>query len=313
MRYPSRLRFCSTRIQTVDTTRCLAASRVSFIEGIATIYPSSWLHGSLSEIEVARRPRSISHTFAKRIYRMQWIQPQQRASKSCSRDSAYQNYDYTNPEQIYWTKGPPPLVCATLHSRLETVALEVPNNPGIDKMDNFEHLGLMAHLTVFFRFLIPILSYSLSKSSTSTLPEVVKCEGLLKTESHGEKNLEKFRYLLSVSQHDFLYYNPLKFASLLCATHCTAKYAVSLTAPVYIFTVLGHLPGISLGPSLRDPVIFTRRSPGQIRICGRRRLDGVATPSRRRPDGIRLDGVRKNLRKSRKNCLRRRIDGIRRC
>eukprot|EP00116_Pleurobrachia_bachei_P014808 sb/3475070/ len=28
----------------------------------------------------------------------------------------------------------------------------------------------------------------------------------------------------------------------------------------------------------------------QIRICGRRRLDGVATPSRRRPDGIRLDG-----------------------
>eukprot|EP00116_Pleurobrachia_bachei_P001671 sb/3461933/ len=46
----------------------------------------------------------------------------------------------------------------------------------------------------------------------------------------------------------------------------------------------------------------------QIRICGRRRLDGVATPSRRRPDGIRLDGVRKNLRKSRKNCLRRSID-----
>eukprot|EP00116_Pleurobrachia_bachei_P016013 sb/3476275/ len=32
---------------------------------------------------------------------------------------------------------------------------------------------------------------------------------------------------------------------------------------------------------------------GQIRICGRRRLDGVATPSRRRPDGIRLDGKTK--------------------
>eukprot|EP00116_Pleurobrachia_bachei_P019394 sb/3479656/ len=58
-------------------------------------------------------------------------------------------------------------------------------------------------------------------------------------------------------------------------------------------------------------VVFCR----QIRICGRRRLDGVATPSRRRPDGIRLDGVRKNLRKSRKNCLRRSIDvetGLRR-
>ena len=59
---------------------------------------------------------------------------------------------------------------------------------------------------------------------------------------------------------------------------------------------------------------FSRESrAGQIRICGRRRLDGIATPSRRRPDGIRLDGVRKNLRKFGKNCLRRGTDGIRRC
>eukprot|EP00116_Pleurobrachia_bachei_P001666 sb/3461928/ len=39
--------------------------------------------------------------------------------------------------------------------------------------------------------------------------------------------------------------------------------------------------------------------------------DGVAT-SRRRPDGIRLDGVRKKSAKIEKNCLRRSIDGIRR-
>eukprot|EP00116_Pleurobrachia_bachei_P003319 sb/3463581/ len=65
------------------------------------------------------------------------------------------------------------------------------------------------------------------------------------------------------------------------------------------------------GKELEDHLArYIRR---QIRICGRRRLDGVATPSRQRPDGIRLDGVQKNLRKSRKNRLRRSIDGIRRC
>ena len=60
-------------------------------------------------------------------------------------------------------------------------------------------------------------------------------------------------------------------------------------------------------------VIVNITAAGQKRICGRRRLDGVETASRRRPDGIRLDGVRKNLRKFGKNCLRRGTDGIRRC